>query len=97
MLVQAPVGAWLSASIVDILGNHRSAGRLAGGHISFRLAGGANHAEQVPHLVEPGWQHLMPSAGLPEGKPVRRMLGEVPVPSNMTESYSKTAPHMTQS
>ena len=28
-------------------------GRL-GGHISFRLACGANHVEEVPHLVEPG-------------------------------------------
>jgi nitrite reductase/ring-hydroxylating ferredoxin subunit/uncharacterized membrane protein len=56
-----------------------SASGLLGGHISFRLAGGANHAEQVPHLVEPGWQHLMLAADLPEGKPVRRLLGEVPV------------------
>jgi nitrite reductase/ring-hydroxylating ferredoxin subunit len=151
MLVQAPVGAWLSASVLDVFGDHRSARRLvaaglaaavpaamagaadwseqheqqmrvgvvhaaanlvamslygaslatrgprlgralrlaglasvaasglAGGHISFRLAGGANHAEPVPHLVEPGWQHLMASADLPEGKPVREMLGEVPV------------------
>jgi len=52
---------------------------LLGGHISFRLAGGANHAEQVPHLVEPGWQYLMAAADLPEGKPVRQLLGEVPV------------------
>jgi nitrite reductase/ring-hydroxylating ferredoxin subunit/uncharacterized membrane protein len=56
-----------------------SASGLAGGHISFRLAGGANHAEPVPHLVEPGWQHLMAAADLPDGKPVRAMLGEVPV------------------
>jgi len=56
-----------------------SASGLLGGHISFRLAGGANHAEQVPHLTEPGWQHLMLAADLPEGKPVRRLLGEVPV------------------
>ena len=56
-----------------------AANGLAGGHISFRLAGGANHAEQVPHLVEPGWQHLMHSADLPEGEPVRELLGEVPV------------------
>ena len=56
-----------------------SASGLLGGHISFRLAGGANHAEEVPHLVKPGWQHLMASASLPEGKPVRQMLGEVPV------------------
>jgi nitrite reductase/ring-hydroxylating ferredoxin subunit len=56
-----------------------SASGLLGGHISFRLAGGANHAEEVPHLVEPGWQHLMLASDLPEGKPVRQMLGEVPV------------------
>jgi nitrite reductase/ring-hydroxylating ferredoxin subunit/uncharacterized membrane protein len=50
-----------------------------GGHISFRLAGGANQAEPVPHLVEPGWHDLMPAAELPGRGPVRRMLGEVPV------------------
>jgi nitrite reductase/ring-hydroxylating ferredoxin subunit len=52
---------------------------LLGGHISFRLAGGANHAEEVPHLVTPGWQPLMPATDVTEGKPVRRLLGEVPV------------------
>ena len=56
-----------------------SASGLLGGHISFRLAGGANHAEEVPHLVEPGWQHLMLASDLSEGKPVRQWLGEVPV------------------
>jgi nitrite reductase/ring-hydroxylating ferredoxin subunit len=56
-----------------------SASGLLGGHISFRLAGGANHAEEVPHLVKPGWQHLMLASDLPEGKPVRQLLGEVPV------------------
>jgi nitrite reductase/ring-hydroxylating ferredoxin subunit len=56
-----------------------SASGLLGGHISFRLAGGANHAEEVPHLVEPGWHHLMAAADAVEGKPVRRLLGEVPV------------------
>jgi nitrite reductase/ring-hydroxylating ferredoxin subunit/uncharacterized membrane protein len=52
---------------------------LLGGHMAYRLAGGANHAEAVPHLVEPGWHHLMTSAEAPEGKLVRHMLGEVPV------------------
>lgn len=47
--------------------------------VSFRLAGGANHAEEVPHLVKPGWHYLMTSADLPEGTPVHHMLGEVPV------------------
>jgi nitrite reductase/ring-hydroxylating ferredoxin subunit len=56
-----------------------SASGLLGGHISFRLAGGANHAEDVPHLIEPGWHHLMVSAELPDGEPVRVLLGEVPV------------------
>jgi nitrite reductase/ring-hydroxylating ferredoxin subunit len=56
-----------------------SASGLLGGHISFRLAGGANHAEEVPHLVKPGWQHLMAAADLPEGTVVRQLLGEVPV------------------
>ena len=56
-----------------------SASGVLGGHISFRLAGGANHAEEVPHLVKPGWQYLMTAADLPEGKPVHQMLGEVPV------------------
>lgn len=55
------------------------AGGLLGGHISFRLSGGANQAEPVPHLVEPGWHVLMPLTDLPEHRPVRRMVGEVPV------------------
>jgi nitrite reductase/ring-hydroxylating ferredoxin subunit len=56
-----------------------AAGGVLGGHLSFRLAGGANHAEAVPHLVEPGWHHLSPAEDLPVGKPVRMMLGEIPV------------------
>jgi nitrite reductase/ring-hydroxylating ferredoxin subunit len=56
-----------------------SAGGLLGGHLSFRLAGGVNHAEDVPHLLQPGWHDLMAAADLPDGKPVRRMAGDVPV------------------
>ena len=52
---------------------------LLGGHLAFRLAGGANHAEGVPHLVPPGWHYLMKSADLSEGKPVRQVVGEIPV------------------
>lgn len=54
-------------------------GGLLGGHISFRQAGGANHAESIPHLVEPGWHELAAIEDLPEGRPVRRLLGEVPL------------------
>jgi nitrite reductase/ring-hydroxylating ferredoxin subunit len=63
------------------LGGMATAGVSAylGGHLAYRLAGGVNHAEDVPHLIEPGWHYLMTSADLPEGKPVRQVLGEVPV------------------
>jgi nitrite reductase/ring-hydroxylating ferredoxin subunit len=54
-------------------------GGLLGGDISFRQAGGANHAEEVPHLVPPGWQDLLPLAELAQGEPAKVMLGDVPV------------------
>ena len=47
-------GRWLRLAGLAAM----SASGLLGGHISFRLAGGANHAEEVPHLVKPGWQYL---------------------------------------
>src|SRR3954447_20482597 len=159
MLIQAPVGAWMSASILDFTGGDEKAARrlvavglaaavpaalagtadwseqhkqqmrvgvihaagnvaalglyaaslaqrgpragrllrlaglaavsvsgLLGGHISFPPAGGAHpgaggptDAEEVPHLVKRGWQHLMHASDLPEGKPVRQLLGEIPL------------------
>jgi nitrite reductase/ring-hydroxylating ferredoxin subunit len=54
-------------------------GAYLGGHLSFRYAAGANHAEEVPHLVEPGWHAVGALADLPDGRPARRMLGEVPL------------------
>jgi nitrite reductase/ring-hydroxylating ferredoxin subunit/uncharacterized membrane protein len=54
-------------------------GGVLGGHISFRLAGGANHAEPIPHLLQPGWHYLAPCDELPDGRPVRKIVGEVPV------------------
>lgn len=56
-----------------------TAGGLLGGDISYRQAGGANHAEAVPHLVEPGWHELMPLDSLEDSKASRAMLGEVPL------------------
>jgi nitrite reductase/ring-hydroxylating ferredoxin subunit len=56
-----------------------SAGGVMGGHISFRLAGGANHAEAVWHVTAPGWHYLARVDDLPEGRPARVMVGEVPV------------------
>jgi nitrite reductase/ring-hydroxylating ferredoxin subunit len=54
-------------------------GGFVGGHLAYRQAAGANKTEAVPHLVEPGWHRLGLVAELTAGKPVRWMLGEVPV------------------
>lgn len=52
-----------------------SLGGFLGGHLSYRQASGANHAEEVPHLVEPGWHDLGPIGELPlEGTAQRRLL-----------------------
>jgi len=55
---------------------------LLGGHVAFRQSAGANQAEPVPHLVEPGWHDLMPVdevGTLAERQPASRVLGDVPV------------------
>jgi nitrite reductase/ring-hydroxylating ferredoxin subunit len=57
-------------------------GGLLGGHLAFRQSAGANQAEPVPHLTEPGWHDLMTAAelaGLAAGQPARRTIGDVPV------------------
>jgi nitrite reductase/ring-hydroxylating ferredoxin subunit len=56
-----------------------SVGGYLGGHLSFRLAAGANHAESVAHLASLGWHDLCRLAGLPDGRPVRRELGYISV------------------
>ena len=48
-----------------------------GGHLAYRQAAGANHAEEVPHLVGPGWHDLCALDDLAaDGEPKLRMLGE---------------------
>lgn len=54
-------------------------GGFLGGHLSFRQAAGPNHAEDVPHRVQPGWHSLGPVDDLPTGTLTRRTVGEVPV------------------
>lgn len=53
------------------------AGGYLGGHLAFRQAAGANHADQVSHLVSLGWHDLCPADDLPDGWPVRRALGYI--------------------
>jgi nitrite reductase/ring-hydroxylating ferredoxin subunit/uncharacterized membrane protein len=46
-----------------------------GGHLAYRQAAGANHAEEVPHLVAPGWHDLCALDDLAgDGIPQRRAL-----------------------
>jgi nitrite reductase/ring-hydroxylating ferredoxin subunit/uncharacterized membrane protein len=50
-----------------------------GGHLSYRLASGANHGAEVPHVGPGDWTQLGELATLPVGRPVRRLAGDVPV------------------
>jgi len=54
-------------------------GGAIGGHLSYRLAAGANQTAAAPHLVEPGWHRLARWEELPVGRAVRHTVGEVPV------------------
>ncbi|MEO5875645.1 MAG: Rieske (2Fe-2S) protein [Streptosporangiaceae bacterium] len=53
------------------------AGGYLGGHLAFRQAAGANHAESIAHLVPLGWHDLGSLEDLPNGWPVARMLGYI--------------------
>lgn len=54
-------------------------GGFLGGHLSYRQAAGANHAEDVPHRVPQGWHPLGPLNELASGRLEHRMLGEIPL------------------
>ncbi|MCX5215245.1 Rieske 2Fe-2S domain-containing protein [Kitasatospora sp. NBC_00240] len=56
-----------------------SCGAALGGHLAYRQAAGANKAEPVAHLVEPGWHTLGRTADFPVGEAARRTIGEVAV------------------
>lgn len=54
-------------------------GGMLGGHLAYRQASGANHAEEVPHVVTQGWHRIGTVAEFPAGRPVRRGVDDVPV------------------
>ncbi|MEC5181796.1 Rieske 2Fe-2S domain-containing protein [Arthrobacter sp. CG_A4] len=56
-----------------------SAGGFLGGHLAYRQAVGANHAEDVPHRITPGWQGIGDLGDMPEGRLFRRTLGDIPL------------------
>src|SRR4051794_200020 len=58
-------------------GGLAGAGALIGGHMGYRQAVGANHAEEVAHVAPGDWTSLGPIAEVPVGKPVKRVAGDV--------------------
>lgn len=56
-----------------------SASGFLGGHLAYRQAAGANHAEDVPHRFPEGWQVLAPLDTIPEGVPTHQLVSEVPL------------------
>lgn len=67
-------GVVASAAALDTI----AVGGTLCGHLACRLASGTNHAEEVPHLVAPGWQRLCELGGIPVKKIEKRSLGDVP-------------------
>lgn len=56
-----------------------SVGGVLGGHLGYRQAAGANHAEEIPHLVPTGWHDVGSIHDLVDGKPTQLHLGDVPL------------------
>ena len=54
-------------------------GGLLGGHLAYRQASGANHAEEVRHVVRDGWHRIGAVADFAVGRPERRVVDDVPV------------------
>ncbi|MBC3990522.1 Rieske (2Fe-2S) protein [Streptomyces sp. AC563] len=54
-------------------------GGMLGGHLAYRQASGANHAEEVPHVITEGWHRIGTMDEFPAGRPVRRSVDDVPV------------------
>jgi nitrite reductase/ring-hydroxylating ferredoxin subunit len=68
-------GSTVRAKALALLGFAAvGAGGFLGGHLSYRLSSGANHAESVPHRFPSGWQELGPLEELPEGALARRVV-----------------------
>lgn len=72
---RARLGRALSYTGLGLVG---AAGAI-GGHLAYRQGAGANKAEPVPHLLEPGWHPVGRLADLPVAAPARLVVGEVPL------------------
>ncbi len=54
-------------------------GGYVGGHLSYRLASGANHVEDVAHVMTEGWHTVAAFDELPDHELVGRVVDTVPV------------------
>ncbi|MDT0343484.1 Rieske (2Fe-2S) protein [Streptomyces litchfieldiae] len=54
-------------------------GGALGGHLTYRQAAGVNHGEHAAAVLDPGWHAVGELADFPVGRPVQRLLGDVPV------------------
>ncbi|RZS80002.1 nitrite reductase/ring-hydroxylating ferredoxin subunit [Motilibacter rhizosphaerae] len=71
---------WGAARLYSLAGfSALMVGGYLGGHLSYRQSAGANHAEDVPHLVPGGWNDLCAIDDLPDGRPVEKHIGETSV------------------
>jgi nitrite reductase/ring-hydroxylating ferredoxin subunit/uncharacterized membrane protein len=82
-----------SASLVQRMRGKRGSGKLLGflglvavsgagflgGHLSYRLAAGANHLEDFLHVFPTGWQRLGAVDEIPEGELTRRTIADQPL------------------
>jgi nitrite reductase/ring-hydroxylating ferredoxin subunit len=56
-----------------------TAGAALGGHLAYRWAAGANHAEAFPHLAEEGWTRTFQLSDLADRTPRLTTAGDEPV------------------
>jgi nitrite reductase/ring-hydroxylating ferredoxin subunit/uncharacterized membrane protein len=79
-LVQRRRGRQGAGRLLGVLGvGVASAGAGIGGHLSYRWAAGANHAEDVPYVTPQDWAELGRLAEFDQRTPQRRLVGETPV------------------
>jgi nitrite reductase/ring-hydroxylating ferredoxin subunit len=78
--VQRRRGRELSGKVLGYLGFTVILGSgFLGGHLAYRQAAGANHAEGIPSRFPQGWQPMGVLDGLPENELASRSVAGVPV------------------
>lgn len=78
--VQRLRGRVASGKRLALLGmGSATVGGYIGGHLAYRLATGANHVEDVTHVMPEGWHSVATLDELPEHVLVRRIVDAVPV------------------